>query len=1356
MMLQMSIPLIFRFLAPFVSFGVGLYVWQRRPLAGATPFALLMMAMAWWGMGDALQSVVGSDLTAQMRWYILGRIGANLTVPLLMTFVLSYIDYEKRSARGLLMAIWLPTLVIFLLTFTNTRHGLVFSGFGLNQSGEGTTLMYQRGVLLQGFIAYSYLLLISSLVLLLRWSFAEARRLSRSQVVVVCCCFLVPLVMHGAFSIGLTELDLTPFVFPITNVGLAWAVFRDRFVDLPPMARGRVIEIMRDGMIVLDVQNRIVDINPAGARMIGVSALEAVGKPAREVLRPWAYLLEKFRDTYEAREEVIIGEGAARQRYEISLSALSDPQEQLVGRVIMLRPMGTLSERLPGFERGGTARETGTPSETPGGAVRSSSSSGKAKRRIFLLSWLADYFFPVIKSDLEVPSNVNPDWFQVMERAFTQVLRFAALLSPIDTILSTPDIFQVPGKWLTFLAIEVSLSTVAIVRTIPFKTRAIGFLIVLFAFAVEEVVNFGYSPESLLFFIVFVVTAGVLIRGKSGWAALLISLATMSFLGWQIQVGAIVPVGLNEDPSAQFPLPMLLSFMISAVGLNIILITLWDNWHLSWEKEKQASVLLQQERDLLDQRISERTRELEIEASERKQTVAVLKEQSRRLAILNTITRLGLEITDYQEMLQAFSDRLGELFNADGAFITLWDEENQRTIPAAAYGEMRDTYRTIQAEPGAKTMTASVLRSGRVLVAEDVTDSEFVSPQIAAQFLTRSMLGIPMIAGNQKLGAVLVSFHEPRLFTAEDVNHAEQASAQIAMAVARMHLLDSLQDELLQRQGMETALRTSEERYRNIFESVEDVIYETDFWGKILGISPSVERQSGFRPDELIGRNVLDFYAVPEDYMALVSIMEAQGTVNDFELRMKKKNGDSMIVSVTAHVVFDRAGNPVKTEGILRNITTRKEIELKVEKLNVELEQRVAERTAELESANQLLTSLGATAIAVTKSLDLDVVLDEILHNARKIVPYRGANIMLVDGDLAYVSRRLGYEALGDVSQRLTEIRFPITWPTFRHMLTTGESLYISDTARQTDWQFTQSADWVRAYIGVPLKAGLETVGFLNVSSDQPDAFKPGDVQKLEALAAHVTNALQNARLLSQLETALRQEQRMRSQLVQADKLSALGRMVASIAHEINNPIQTVKNAFFLLEDEFEPDTPAYEYLQMARTEANRIAELVRQLRDVYRPRAKKTHEPLELHKLLSDVEAILAPQLKRSQVVWQAAEGEGVQMMGYADQLKQVFINLGLNAIEAMEENRGGMLQVHIHEVPGKVGVEFHNNGPVIPSEQLPLLFEPFFTTKSMGTGLGLAICYDIAQQHHGEIAVESTPETGTSFTVWLPTQTG
>jgi signal transduction histidine kinase len=174
----------------------------------------------------------------------------------------------------------------------------------------------------------------------------------------------------------------------------------------------------------------------------------------------------------------------------------------------------------------------------------------------------------------------------------------------------------------------------------------------------------------------------------------------------------------------------------------------------------------------------------------------------------------------------------------------------------------------------------------------------------------------------------------------------------------------------------------------------------------------------------------------------------------------------------------------------------------------------------------------------------------------------------------------------------------------------------------------------------------------------------------------------------------------------------------------------------------------------MASAEADRISDLVAQLRGTYASGSKAVVR-VNVPALLTEVHDLLAPQLKKQQVEWCRVDGlQPHTVLAVRNNLKQVFINLCLNAMEAMEVDHGGKLTVSLYasEDGRRVGVDFHNTGPVITEESLPLIFDPFFTTKRSGTGLGLSISYDIIQQHQGEIQVESAPGKGVTFTVWLP----
>ena len=146
--------------------------------------------------------------------------------------------------------------------------------------------------------------------------------------------------------------------------------------------------------------------------------------------------------------------------------------------------------------------------------------------------------------------------------------------------------------------------------------------------------------------------------------------------------------------------------------------------------------------------------------------------------------------------------------------------------------------------------------------------------------------------------------------------------------------------------------------------------------------------------------------------------------------------------------------------------------------------------------------------------------------------------------------------------------------------------------------------------------------------------------------------------------------------------------------------------------------------------------------------------ETRRVDRLLQDVRLLMAPQLQAANVHWQqAADLPACRVQVVQDRLKQVFINLVTNAIEAMRPV-GGRLQIDVTLTPDsqQVAVKFTDSGPGILPENLSRLFEPFFTTKEHGLGLGLAICYEIVQQHGGQMTVESELGQGAVFTVWLP----
>lgn len=229
-------------------------------------------------------------------------------------------------------------------------------------------------------------------------------------------------------------------------------------------------------------------------------------------------------------------------------------------------------------------------------------------------------------------------------------------------------------------------------------------------------------------------------------------------------------------------------------------------------------------------------------------------------------------------------------------------------------------------------------------------------------------------------------------------------------------------------------------------------------------------------------------------------------------------------------------------------------------------------------------------------------------------------------------------------------------------------------------------------------------------------------------------------------------------ELVEAEKHMAMSRMIASVAHELNNPIQTIENCLYLVKSELSSNSSSSEILNMALSEARRIATLVSQLREIYRPSKVGPMQPVNLNDLVVEVHVLISPHLQHHKVTWNLEVPPGKFMVtAIADQIKQVFLNISLNAIEAMQPE-GGSLCVSISEISesDQIAIAFRDTGPGISQDHVERLFEPFFTTKDKGTGLGLAICYDIIQRHGGQILCKSELGRGAEFTVVLPCSAG
>ncbi len=293
-----------------------------------------------------------------------------------------------------------------------------------------------------------------------------------------------------------------------------------------------------------------------------------------------------------------------------------------------------------------------------------------------------------------------------------------------------------------------------------------------------------------------------------------------------------------------------------------------------------------------------------------------------------------------------------------------------------------------------------------------------------------------------------------------------------------------------------------------------------------------------------------------------------------------------------------------------------------------------------------------------------------------------------------------------------------------------------------------------KAEIGAAMFVPIIRQGFRGVffAGRNPDAptFGEADLEMFQILARQAAAAIENARLYDEQRAYIRKIEESQAALLQAEKMAAAGRLSASIAHEVNNPLQSVQNCMHLASREDLPPEKRAEYFDLARAELERLSVTVKRMLDFYRPGAAKP-EKVNLHELLDYVLNLTQKQLTERGIQAKVAMPASMpDVMAVSGQIQQVFINLILNSFDAMPD--GGALEITGHSIKGGAEILFQDSGAGIAPEQRSSIFEPFFSTKDGGTGLGLTVSYNIITAHGGTLELLPDHGRGACFRVFLP----
>lgn len=618
----------------------------------------------------------------------------------------------------------------------------------------------------------------------------------------------------------------------------------------------------------------------------------------------------------------------------------------------------------------------------------------------------------------------------------------------------------------------------------------------------------------------------------------------------------------------------------------------------------------------------------------------------------------------------------------------------------------------------------------------------------------------------------------------------------------------SVATDITARKQAEAALNEVQARYRALWEQTNDAVFLMDAHGTYLDVNRSACEMFGYSVDEIIGMSYRDLVEPMEQSQSerVSRRLIAGEQVPIYERTFRHRNGHPIYAEVNVHTVRDDAGNILCFQSLIRNITCRKLAEAALYKSESRLRSLMNSGVAlvirvdlsgvyrycnpafialygDLAGQSAVETVFGASReealMALIECLEepgkpVQVVLERQSPVSEQTHTTLWEFVALVDSrEVITEIQCVGFDVTEQVRAReelqRSEDRF--------HKVFHSSPLPIA-ILRRDNAEFIDVND---SFLRMTGYTRDEMIGKspcdLNLWCDAQDSAemwallslresiinhpvrlhtRTGDVRHCLVAVESITFSgmdcvISQAADVTDLHAAMQREQEAQRQLFHADRLAAIGRLSASIAHELNNPLQAIYGALAIVRDEIGERAPdVRHYLDISLNEMERMANVVYQMREMH-----QTGDFQRVHYRLADeldaVISLLSKRLEEQGIALSLALPPDLPaLVGVPRHIRQALLNILLNAVEAMPN--GGTLTIKGRHCARRreVRLVIHDTGAGISDPHR--VFEPFYTTKEKGLGLGLAITRQIIHMHHGRIRARRAPQGGTDFVITLP----
>ncbi|MCD6115974.1 PAS domain S-box protein [bacterium] len=568
--------------------------------------------------------------------------------------------------------------------------------------------------------------------------------------------------------------------------------------------------------------------------------------------------------------------------------------------------------------------------------------------------------------------------------------------------------------------------------------------------------------------------------------------------------------------------------------------------------------------------------------------------------------------------------------------------------------------------------------------------------------------------------------------------------------------IDGVLEDITEKKLAASQLQRSEEKYRLIVENTGEGIVHVDLNENFTYANAACEKIFGVPPHSLIGMNMSDF--VDEDTFRVIrsqTMSRREGKIGDYEIEIIRPSGEIRNVLITATPQHGEDGRIVAGFGIIRDITDRKRVEV------------------ELVRVNRALKTLSAGNMALVRASGEKDLLNNVSNILVEVGGYQQTwtgFLSVKDGEECFDNFVVTGKTKDFISsdclslKDLQKDRNPVT-----RAYNDKKAVVVKyDNIEMPERDYYRQALKLgfKVSIHLPLFDKDKVIGILNIYSDELNAFDNEEVKLLEEMASDLAFGITVQRNKIKHEKMTEEKDKIHAQLIQAQKMEAIGILAGGIAHDFNNMLTAIQVSTEVTLMEIDENSTLYEDLSEIHKLTDKAADFIRQLMLFSRkhPMEMKT---IDINNSITNLNKMLHRIIGEDIDVRTNLQDDLWAVKADLGTMEQVVMNLSVNARDAMPN--GGVLDIKtenvtleesdIKDIPEAragsfVCLSVSDTGMGMDKETMQHIFEPFFSTKGVGkgTGLGLSVVYGIMKQHNGWINVDSVPGEGTCFKVYLP----